>query len=119
MPLYNMRILQYTNCKLKEKETRQPPTNQFDAKHEAEEVIRNAIVDCLRQKCNVEYIKYISPQELTQHLPSSLEIDRKKHVIKHHSGQWEIRNKNIHCYLGFQVVSNDYDLKQLLSTESR
>eukprot|EP01083_Nonionella_stella_P196492 722961_1 len=88
-------------------------------RYEVEQAIHDAAIDCLTNKCVTSdksfEIKYISPQELIEYLPKSLRIDRNKHVTKHHSGQWEIRNKYIHCYLGFQVMNqNNQQLIHLL-----
>eukprot|EP01083_Nonionella_stella_P029928 82219_1 len=90
--------------------------NTFWNMEGVETAITDAMIDCVFAKCVSDGMnaKYISPQELIQYLPSSFEINRHKHIKKHHGGQWEIWNRNIHCYLGFQVVSTDYDVKHLL-----
>eukprot|EP01084_Bolivina_argentea_P075508 136886_1 len=74
-------------------------------------------MDTLRSKCNSSQttrIQYISPQELLSYLPECMNIDRDSDITKHHSGQWEVKNENIHCYFGFQVQTHDFDTNSLI-----
>eukprot|EP01084_Bolivina_argentea_P221986 375840_1 len=72
---------------------------------DVEDKIIDAMLGCMYDKIGTGSYRteYISPQELLEYLPQSLKINRDLHIFKHQSGQWEIRNRNIRCFVGFQV----------------
>eukprot|EP01083_Nonionella_stella_P249264 862141_1 len=85
------------------------------AKYDVTRIMSDAMLNCFEYKIGSSKALYISPQEITDALPARLNINRYKHITKHHSGQWEIRNKHIHCFFGFQVTRTLYsDTKSTL-----